>query len=112
GEVEARALPYLLLGQRRMHQAHFDFSADGMTGTLSMAECDIELAAIGALYARPDDLCALMRRSSELAADLDTQRSALATERQLYAWAEMTPALVVNHPSSASANDSNPYQLE
>jgi glutathione synthase/RimK-type ligase-like ATP-grasp enzyme len=111
-ELEARALPHHFLDQRLMHQAHFDFSADGLTGTLSMAERDIELAAIGALYARPDDLCAVMRRSSELAADLDTQRTALATERQLYAWAEMTPARVVNRPSAASANDSKPYQLE
>jgi glutathione synthase/RimK-type ligase-like ATP-grasp enzyme len=53
-----------------------------------------------------------MRCSPELAADFDTQCSALATERQLYAWAEMTPARVVNRPSAASANDSKPYQLE
>ena len=111
-ELETRAVPHHFLDQRRMHQAQFDFAADGVTGTLSTAERDIELAAIGALYARPNDLRAVMRRSSELAGDLATQRSALATERQLYAWAEMTPARVVNRPSAASANDSKPYQLE
>ena len=63
-ELEARAVPHHFLDQRRMHQAHFDFAADGVTGTLSMAERDIELAAIGALYARPNDLCAVMRRST------------------------------------------------
>jgi glutathione synthase/RimK-type ligase-like ATP-grasp enzyme len=111
-ELEARALPHRFLDQRWMHQARFDFSPDGMTGTLSMAERDVELAAISALYARPNDLCAVMRRSGEIAANLEAQRSALATERRLYAWAEMTPALVVNRPSAASANDSKPYQLE
>jgi glutathione synthase/RimK-type ligase-like ATP-grasp enzyme len=111
-ELEARAVSHHLLDQRRMHQARFDFAADGVSGTLSIAERDIELAAIGALYARPKDLRAVMRGSSELAADLDSQRSALATGRQLYAWAEMTPARVVNRPSAASANDSKPYQLE
>ena len=111
-ELEARAVPHHFLDQRWMHQAQFDFAADGVNGTLSMAEHDIELADIGALYARPNDLRAVMRQSSDLVADLDTQRSALATERQLYAWAEMTPALVVNRPSAASGNDSKPYQLE
>ena len=111
-ELEARAVRHHVLDQRRMHQARFDFAADGMTGTLSMAEGDVELAAIGALYARPNDLRAVMRCSPALAADVKTQRSAVATERQLYAWAEMTSALVVNRPSAASANDSKPYQLE
>lgn len=111
-ELEARAVSHHVLDQRRMHEARFDFAADGVTGTLSMAEGDVELAAIGALYARPNDLRAVMRGSSALAADVETQRSAAVTERQLYAWAEMTSARVVNRPSAASGNDSKPYQLE
>jgi glutathione synthase/RimK-type ligase-like ATP-grasp enzyme len=112
GELEARAVPHHLLDQRLMHQAQLDFAADGVTGRLSIGDGEIELAAIAALYARPNDLFAVMRRSSELAGDLDTQMAARATERRLYAWAEMTPARVVNRPSAASANDSKPCQLE
>jgi glutathione synthase/RimK-type ligase-like ATP-grasp enzyme len=103
-ELDVRGAPYHFIDQRRMHRTGFDFEAQGMNGWLQSDERRIDLAAVRALYARPNDVRRVLHQ--------ERADQAQRNERQLYAWADMTTALVLNRPAAASSNDSKPYQLE
>jgi glutathione synthase/RimK-type ligase-like ATP-grasp enzyme len=110
-ELAQRGEPHYFIDERSLHRAHLVCDTHAQ-GSLQWGTERLELADIAAAYVRPADLRALLRQSPEISTDAPAQRRALATQRQLYAWAEMTTALVVNRPSAASSNDSKPYQLE
>jgi glutathione synthase/RimK-type ligase-like ATP-grasp enzyme len=111
-ELDRRSVAYCFADQRSMHRIQLDCDAVRTTGRMQLDAEVFELEQFAAMYVRPNDLRAVLSQVPQLAADPATQHAALCTERQLYAWAEMTSALVVNRPSAAAANDSKPYQLE
>jgi glutathione synthase/RimK-type ligase-like ATP-grasp enzyme len=84
GELCARRIAHDFIDQRALEDLGFDVEA---------------LESVGAAYVRPREL----RQGS---------RDAHTMQRQLYAWAEMSPAFVVNRPSASASNDSKPYQAE
>lgn len=98
-ELAVRGVPHRFLNQGKLRGARFVSSANANLHRLEMEGQAIELETIGAVYARP-------------AENREGSRESVCLERQLYAWMEMTAARVVNRPSSASSNDSKPYQAE
>jgi hypothetical protein len=78
-------------------------------GTLRIASQSVELDAITASYVRPYDsrrLPALEGAGPGSPSWFHAQR----LEDALLCWTELTPALVINRPSTMASNNSKPYQ--
>jgi hypothetical protein len=100
-----------LLDQRALATIDLELRAGpGLAGWLRTPEGCLDLASISSVYARPQDL----RRLPGLA-DLPPESAvtehARVLERLVRAWADMTPALVVNRPAAATWTASKPDQL-
>jgi glutathione synthase/RimK-type ligase-like ATP-grasp enzyme len=85
-----------LLDQRHVADAAVAIAERGdAVGTVTVADDEIDLDAVGAAYIRPHE-------SSDRGRQAD---AALVT------WADLTRAGVVNRPAAMAANNSKPYQL-
>jgi glutathione synthase/RimK-type ligase-like ATP-grasp enzyme len=86
-----------LVDQRdtRAAAVEIDGATGGATGTVTTAGGTIDLATVGAAYIRPQA----------------SPPGAAAADAALIAWADLTPAGVVNRPAAMAANNSKPYQL-
>jgi hypothetical protein len=78
-------------------------------GSVRVQDETLDLAAVKAVYLRPYDWrefpnIANAGKKSQLWSD------ALTVQDILFSWADLTPALVLNRPSSMAVNDSKPYQ--
>jgi len=99
-----------LLDQRAVRDTEVELAVgSSVEGRLRVREETFDLAAVKAVYLRPYDSrelpdVARAGPSSEL------WRHALAVQDILSSWAELTPARVLNRPSSMAANGSKPYQ--
>jgi hypothetical protein len=83
---------------------------DGLRGRVESPRGRIDLRRVRAVYARPfaaHQLVPAHVTGGDGAADL---RHALAVERALWTWAELTSATVVNRPSAMAPNQSKPLQ--
>lgn len=104
--------PALVLDQGAVAATAVDLAVGpDVRGALRLGGRRVDLRAIGAVYLRPYDprqLPAVARAGPRSA----TWRRAHAVGAALYAWAEVTPALVLNRPSAGAANGSKPYQAE
>jgi hypothetical protein len=80
-------------------------------GLLRVKDETLDLAAVKAFYLRPYGLGELANIAG---ADQNSElwQHAVAVQDILLSWAELTPALVLNRPSSMASNDSKPYQAE
>jgi hypothetical protein len=113
-EVEAslrgRGVPFALLDQRDVLDTRVE-SEPGRAFASRVLTRDghIDLDAVTACYLRAHDF----RRLPHIEAagpESAAWSHAVAVESALYAWVELTPALVVNRPSAMSSNNSKPYQ--
>ena len=93
GELSRRGVPHLVIDQRQSRRSRLDVSG------------------IEVVFARPTNLRKLLLDEGE-APDSLSYRRALGFERDLFAWADMTPIRVINRPSAAASNGSKPYQAE
>jgi hypothetical protein len=80
--------------------------ADSISGCLRNGGQSLDFAEIKAAYLRPYDTRDLPGLSSERR----DQNHALGLGEALLAWADITPAKVVNRPSAMAPNNSKPYQ--
>jgi hypothetical protein len=96
--------------QRHALKAAVELSVDGdVGGRLLLPDGDVDLAGVTSGYLRPYDA----GRLPDVAAaghDSPERRHALTCADILWAWADVTPALVVNRPHRTAALTSKPYQ--
>ncbi|SRR5712691_3130016 len=108
--LEAHGSPTFLLDQRRVLSTELQMHGE-CRGYAKADGTRVELEQITACYIRPYD-----SRRLPVIQQTGPQSEAAAhaayLEDALLAWLEVTPALVVNRPSSMLANGSKPYQLE
>jgi hypothetical protein len=76
-------------------------------GGLSTADRTVDLTEIGAAYLRPHDAIRAGGVSSP-----EEKQHAHDVSDALTAWADVTPAYVVNRPSASASNGSKPAQLK
>jgi RimK-like ATP-grasp domain len=108
--LRARHEPVCFLDQHQIAAMALDLTVGPTVhGTLRLRDDLIALEAISAVYARPYDVRRLpaLRNAGPLS---PLWRHGLALDDGLQAWVEVTPALVVNRPSSMASNGSKPYQ--
>ncbi|MGN7200367.1 ATP-grasp domain-containing protein [Arthrobacter sp. SAFR-044] len=104
--LQRRNASYIFIDDRHLAYASLAINLDGgqVDGQLRAAGEDIELSAIGSVYAR---LLSLV-----IPTDLD-QASHIQTFHALFTqWLDLTPALVVNRPWAMASNASKPYQSQ
>jgi hypothetical protein len=111
-ELSRRAVPYLMLNQRNAHQLEMDLdTARGVSGGLRLGGQRVELEEVGAIFARPHDIREILSSEGD-APGTQSHRKAIALERKLFVWTEISPVLVVNRPSAVASNGSKPHQAE
>jgi hypothetical protein len=131
--LKARGCPCVLLDQRKVAETEIELSvcprrcvepglqhvapqpyasqpaASEVSGMLRTGEATYDLSAVQSIYLRPYDYAELPWIAAE-GPNSPEWRHASAFEEALTAWADLTPALVVNRPSAMAANGSKPYQ--
>jgi RimK-like ATP-grasp domain len=99
----------LVLDQRRTEQTSIELTTTAApSGTLRLSDRAIAFEDIDSVYLRPYDSQRLHGQSAAPDARLG---HALALAEGLTAWADVTPALVLNRPAAMVSNESKPYQL-
>ncbi len=110
-ELGRRSVETVLLDQRANEPIATELEVDargGVTGCVSIGSHTVDLSEIGAAFIRPfgsDD------GTTAMGVDPEARRHALEVDAALCAWADLTPAPVVNRPGAMAANNSKPYQL-
>jgi hypothetical protein len=84
---------------------------DGVRGCLSTPDGQCDLQDVKSLYARPYD-SRLLPAIQFAGPASHAWRHAQAFDAALWAWTDVTPALVVNRLGPTSTNGSKPYQLD
>ncbi len=99
----------LVIDQRRADQISIELiTAATVAGVLHLAGRAVALEDVDAAYLRPYDT----RRLHDQSAAPDARRThAMAVAEALTAWADVTPARVLNRPAAMASNESKPYQL-
>jgi hypothetical protein len=109
--LQQRDAPLLLLDQYAVLETAMHLTVDhGVGGWLRTPERLFDLEAITAVYLRPYASTAVpaIRAAGSGGA---AWRHARDLDALLYAWLEVTPALVVNQLGANATNGSKPYQL-
>jgi len=111
GALRRHGSPFVVFDQRSTPRASLRLRVDAQVcGALRWDGAELDLASIAAAYLRPYDT---RRLPAVAAAGQGTTlwRRAIALEDALVAWAEVTPACVINQPAAMAANNSKPYQV-
>ena len=111
-ELNRMQIPTVFVDQRDVLATEADLSAGlEVSGWLRTPRMTVDFDAITAAYLRPYD-----SRTLPCVQQADSNGSAaahaLAIDDLLFSWADITPADVVNRPSSMAVNNSKPYQLQ
>jgi glutathione synthase/RimK-type ligase-like ATP-grasp enzyme len=110
-ELERRGASVRFLDQRNAAETSVELSvaADGrLSGCIFDPEGEIDLKDIGATYLRPYETskaCGITK------VDDPAYLQAMLVDTRLIAWADLSPAPVVNRPARMAVNNSKPYQL-
>jgi glutathione synthase/RimK-type ligase-like ATP-grasp enzyme len=108
--LRATSEPVIVLDQHESAHASLDLSIGAaISGILRAGSIDIALEAVTGVYLRPYDVRQLPALES-LGPGASIWRHTVELDDALQAWAEVTPALVVNRPSAMASNGSKPYQ--
>jgi hypothetical protein len=108
--LESHGAPVAFLDQRAGAETVLDLTVgDTVTGTLRVGDETIALESIAGIYLRPYDARQLpdVREAGPTNA---LWLHHLGLQHTLQAWADLTPARVVNRPADMAANTSKPYQ--
>jgi glutathione synthase/RimK-type ligase-like ATP-grasp enzyme len=112
-ELARREVPHVVLDQRDMRQVRFDLTTtEGIAGRLALDDQVVAIDEVSAIFARPYDIRHVFREFSDARSAAETQRRAVALGHQLFAWADIADARVINRPSAIASNGSKPYQAE
>jgi glutathione synthase/RimK-type ligase-like ATP-grasp enzyme len=111
-ELVSRAVPHVVFDQRDAWRVRFDLKPDGMAGRLVLDGQAVDVDDVSAIFVRPYDILQVIDLSAETSAANEIQCRAVALSQQLFAWADIADARVVNRPSAMASNCSKPYQAE
>lgn len=103
--------PVRFLDQRRVLATAMHIEAGEVSSTRALVgDEEFDLDGVRAAYVRPYDCTRLpvLRASRPSSPEW---RHAVGVDQALNAWADRTPAFVLNRPSAAASNGSKPYQL-
>jgi glutathione synthase/RimK-type ligase-like ATP-grasp enzyme len=104
----ARGTDFLLLDQRRALAQRIQLEIGAtLAGSVWQDGARLELADVTSLYTRVYDA---RRFAHVAAAGADAWTRIQELETALWAWADETPARVVNRPTAMASNGSKPYQ--
>ena len=105
--LSRRRVKTLFLNQHDSLRWSVDLSVgDSISGYLRNGRQSLDLVDVKAAYVRPYDA----RQLPALAGDAPALAHALNLGEALLAWADITPAKVVNRPWAMAPNNSKPYQ--
>jgi len=108
--LAARSAPYAVVDQRNFLQTAIELQVDGtVAGVLRYGTQHVRLDEVTGFYVRPYD----SRRLPQVQSAGDGSGvwfHAVSLDDALLAFAEVTPALVVNRPSRMASNGSKPFQ--
>ncbi len=108
--LTSRGMPAFFVDQESILETSYEPAADPVAGgVLRVGDRAVDLGQVTAAYVRPyalEQLPALR----DLGPQSPGWDAARAVVDALYAWVEMTPALVVNRFSAMASNGSKPYQ--
>lgn len=108
--LEEDEAPAFFLDQQRVLDTQVKLAVNGrVTGRIRAGGAEIELEAITGCYFRPYDV-RRMHSVESSGRGSPALSHALQIESAMSAWAEVTPALVLNRPSAMASNNSKPYQ--
>lgn len=111
-ELVRLGVPVLMLDQREVLDTRIRLCVGRkLNGEIRLGDAWVDLTSISAAYLRPYDSRVLPAVARE-GRNSRAWRHALAIERAMASWSEITGALVVNRPQAMAANGSKPYQLE
>jgi hypothetical protein len=108
--LERRNAPYFFFNQHDVATAEVEMEvAANVTGTLTIGEKKLDLAAVTAAYLRPYESVRVpvVERAG---AKSEIYARARQIDDILTSWSEMTDAFVVNRPMDMAPNGSKPYQ--
>lgn len=108
--LEAQGAPLFFLDQQHVLDTRVELSVDGAVhGRIAVSGCELDIERITACYFRPYDV-RRMRAVESNGPGGQAEIHAIRMEDAMTAWAEVTPALVLNRPSAMASNNSKPYQ--
>lgn len=111
-ELNRRTMPHLVLDQREAHRMHLDLDVGlDVSGRLRMGANEVGLDDVGAIFVRPRDIREVLRDRGDMPGT-QSYAQAMAVERALFIWTEITNAFVINRPSAMASNGSKPCQAE
>jgi hypothetical protein len=112
-QLEAQHTPAIFIDQHRIADLGLRLlvDVDGVHGCLNTPDGAYDLRTVSAMYARPYD-SRLLPGIQMCGSDSQAWRHAAAFDAALWAWTDVTPALVVNRLGPTSTNGSKPYQLD
>jgi glutathione synthase/RimK-type ligase-like ATP-grasp enzyme len=110
-ELNRLGAPVLLLDQRDVLRTSVYLRADpAVHGWVTVGAVAVDLDAVGAAYLRPHAATQVAERLG-FPAGTPEHAHAAAVDAALAAWADATPAYVVNRPYASASNGSKPGQL-
>lgn len=111
-ELVRLGVPVAMVDQHRVLEigARLSVGRD-LEGAVRTTDGWVDLATVSAAYLRPYDSRQVPAVARERPGS-PAWRHALAIDRVLASWSELTPALVVNRLRAMAGNGSKPYQLE
>jgi hypothetical protein len=112
-QLEAQHTPAIFIDQHRIADLGLRLlvDVDGVHGCLNTPDGAYDLRTVSAMYARPYD-SRLLPGIQMCGSDSQAWRHAAAFDAALWAWTDVTTALVVNRLGPTSTNGSKPYQLD
>src|SRR5215831_11974268 len=109
-EIERQKLAVFFLDQQAVLETKFELYVErGVKGLLKTRSDVVKLEEITSAYIRPYESSRL-RAVKQAGKDRSALYHALGLEDGLVSWCEVTPAFVINRPSSMASNNSKPYQ--
>jgi glutathione synthase/RimK-type ligase-like ATP-grasp enzyme len=107
--VERRGHPFFFLDQNDVLETDLDMSVDrSIRGMVRTKSGQLSLEAITGAYLRPYESSRVAALAQARSQDLTR---ATAVDDAMLCWSELSPARVINRPSTMASNGSKPYQL-
>ncbi|MGE5141396.1 MAG: ATP-grasp domain-containing protein [Rudaea sp.] len=108
--LDEASAPVYFLDQRRVLETGVELSVDQeIDACIRLGEERLDLSTVTAAYLRPYEMVRLPVIARAGASSAEWAHAHQAQDA-LWAWAELTQALVLNRPSAMASNNSKPYQ--
>jgi len=108
--LERRGVPFFMVDQQRILDTAIDMNGGAvLAGCLRVGRREVQFHEITAAYIRPWDSQRMKAVEATPFNSIERTHAAMI-EEALISWSEVTPARVINRPSSMASNNSKPFQ--